>query len=98
MGLLPEAALSVPLITLLNSNKRRIENMDQIHAHLQDKFPSASYNRLESSNLEQLSIRDRVWHSVKQYDLQCDAVLCCTVLVEAAYRQSSWSSTLDDTL
>ena len=60
MNLLPEARPSVPLITLLNSNKRRIENMDQIHAHLQDKFPNATFNRLESSSIEKLSIKEQV--------------------------------------
>lgn len=60
MNLLPEAKPSAPLITLLNSNKRRIENMDQIHAQLQDRFPDATFNCLESSSIEKLSIREQV--------------------------------------
>ena len=60
MNLLPEARPSAPLITLLNSNKRRIENMEQIHAHLQDRFPNATFNCLESSSIETLSIREQV--------------------------------------
>lgn len=79
MQLLPEAASTVPLITLLNSNKRRIENMDQIHAHLLENFPSASYSRLESSDLEALSIRDKVWGFLQLHSLQ--HVLCAAIVL-----------------
>lgn len=60
MNLLPEATSPVPLITFLNSNKRRIENIDQIHAHLQSRFPHAMFTSLESSEVEAWSIREQV--------------------------------------
>ena len=81
MGLLPEATSSVPLITFLNSNKRRIENIDQIHAHLQNRFPHAMFTSLESSEGEALSIREQV--------TSCVLVLRSVLVLYASRRASS---------